>query len=162
MTEKTIRIKMKGGKTRLQRVKVLASGKYRFIKNLHHSRSSSARVKTVKTKSRSHKMGKGKKKGGHRSFTLPVAPIAGAVGTFATQAPSGRSLISDISSGNYSGLLYDAKEIFTGVDNTGRIRADWLLKTYAPLAVGLGVHIVASKLGLNRLLGRAKVPVLRV
>ncbi len=107
-------------------------------------------------------MGKGKKKGGHRGFTLPVAPIAGAIGAFATQAPSGRSLVSDLSSGNYSGFLYDAKELFTGVDANGKFRADWLMKTYAPLAIGLAVHIAASKLGLNRLLGRAKVPVLRV
>lgn len=33
-TYKNIRIKMKGGKSRLQRVKVLASGKYKFVKNL--------------------------------------------------------------------------------------------------------------------------------
>lgn len=33
-TYKNIRIKMKGGKTRLQRVQVLASGKYKFVKNL--------------------------------------------------------------------------------------------------------------------------------
>ena len=32
-TIKTIKIKKKGGGTRLQKVKVLASGKYRFIKN---------------------------------------------------------------------------------------------------------------------------------
>jgi len=31
---KNIRVKMKGGKSRLQRVKVLASGKYKFVKNL--------------------------------------------------------------------------------------------------------------------------------
>ena len=33
-TFKNIRIKMKGGKSRMQRVKVLASGKYKFVKNL--------------------------------------------------------------------------------------------------------------------------------
>jgi len=33
MVEKTIRIKKRGGGTRLQRVKVLASGKFKFIKN---------------------------------------------------------------------------------------------------------------------------------
>jgi len=33
-TYKNIRISMKNGKTRLQRVRVLASGKYKFVKNL--------------------------------------------------------------------------------------------------------------------------------
>lgn len=33
-TFKNIRVKMKGGKSRTQRVKVLASGKYKFVKNL--------------------------------------------------------------------------------------------------------------------------------
>ncbi|GAI88910.1 unnamed protein product [marine sediment metagenome] len=40
VTTKNIRIKMKNGKTRLQRVQVLASGKYKFIKNLKKSGSS--------------------------------------------------------------------------------------------------------------------------
>lgn len=34
VTYKNIRIRMKNGKTRLQRVQVLASGKYKFVKNL--------------------------------------------------------------------------------------------------------------------------------
>jgi len=34
MSFKNIRIKMKGGKSRTQRVKVLASGKYKFVKNI--------------------------------------------------------------------------------------------------------------------------------
>ena len=38
---KNIRIKMKNGKTRLQRVQVLASGKYKFVKNIGKSRAKS-------------------------------------------------------------------------------------------------------------------------
>jgi len=45
-TFKNIRIKMKNGKTRLQRVQVLASGKYKFVKNL-------VKGKTTTTKKRS-------------------------------------------------------------------------------------------------------------
>lgn len=48
-TFKNIKIKMKGGKTRLQRVKVLASGKYKFVKNLKRKVT---RRKTRKTKKR--------------------------------------------------------------------------------------------------------------
>ena len=46
-TYKNIRIKMKGGKTRLQRVQVLASGKYKFVKNL--TRKASKKKKSSKS-----------------------------------------------------------------------------------------------------------------
>jgi len=53
-TFKNIRIKMKNGKTRLQRVQVLASGKFKFVKNL----TSKARktVRTVRSRSASKKV----------------------------------------------------------------------------------------------------------
>ena len=50
-TFKNIRIKMKDGKTRLQRVKVLKSGKFKFVKNLTRKRRSTS-AKTTKTKKR--------------------------------------------------------------------------------------------------------------
>lgn len=54
---------MKNGKTRLQRVQVLASGKYKFVKNL--KKAGSKAVKTVRSRSRSSKVSKtGKKNGG--------------------------------------------------------------------------------------------------
>ena len=46
---KNIRIKMKNGKSRLQRVQVLASGKYKFVKN---KKSSASKSKSKKSKSR--------------------------------------------------------------------------------------------------------------
>ena len=39
---------------------------------------------------------------------------------------------------------------------------DNLMRGLLPLAIGLGLHFVASKLGVNRALGRARVPVLRL
>lgn len=42
---KNIRIKMRGGKSRLQRVKVLASGKFKFVKNLRKHKASNPRVR---------------------------------------------------------------------------------------------------------------------
>ena len=53
MVEKNIRIKMKGGGTRLQRVKVLASGKFKFIKNLGRKSTHSKKSATKHTKTRS-------------------------------------------------------------------------------------------------------------
>ena len=53
-TYKNIRIKMKGGKTRLQRVQVLASGKYKFVKNLAKGKGKS-KGKTGKSRSSSQR-----------------------------------------------------------------------------------------------------------
>jgi len=50
-TYKNIRIKKRGGGTRLQRVQVLASGKYKFVKNLVKGKG-----KTAKTRSASKKV----------------------------------------------------------------------------------------------------------
>lgn len=49
-TFKNIRIKMKNGKSRLQRVQVLASGKYKFVKNI--GKRARATVSKVKGKKR--------------------------------------------------------------------------------------------------------------
>ena len=58
-TYKNIRIKMKNGKTRLQRVQVLASGKYKFVKNLtSKAKTVKARSKARTSSSRGKSMGK--------------------------------------------------------------------------------------------------------
>ena len=49
-TYKNIRIKMKGGKTRLQRVQVLASGKYKFVKNLVKGKTTTAKRRSTSKK----------------------------------------------------------------------------------------------------------------
>jgi len=49
-TYKNIRIKMKNGKTRLQRVQVLASGKYKFVKNLATAVKSKAKSRSTSKK----------------------------------------------------------------------------------------------------------------
>lgn len=55
---KDIRVKKAGGGTRLQRVQVLASGKYKFVKNTHHEKKASKHVakksKAITRRRRSH------------------------------------------------------------------------------------------------------------
>jgi len=46
-TFKNIRIKMKNGKTRLQRVQVLASGKYKFVKNLASGKKTTTKKRSA-------------------------------------------------------------------------------------------------------------------
>ncbi|MCK5611800.1 hypothetical protein KAR91_58565, partial [Candidatus Pacearchaeota archaeon] len=71
VTYKNIQIKKKGGGLRTQRVMVLASGKYKFVKNLTKSKSSSSKGKTTKTKTkkRVYKMTKKKRRRGGKSIT---------------------------------------------------------------------------------------------
>ncbi len=66
---KNIRIKMKGGKSRMQRVKVLASGKYQFVKNITKSLSRrKPRRKNNPKKRNVRRMGKRKRRGGGKSL----------------------------------------------------------------------------------------------
>jgi len=74
-TFKNIRITMKNGKTRLQRVQVLASGKYKFVKNL---------VKGKKTTSTSRSVSKkGKSMGKNNTKMFRILGTKGALEDFA-------------------------------------------------------------------------------
>jgi len=57
VTYKNIRVKMKGGKSRLQRVKVLANGQYRFVKNTGGAKGSKRKT-SPKTTRRTKTMAK--------------------------------------------------------------------------------------------------------
>jgi len=72
---KNIRIKKKGGGTRTQRVRVLASGKYRFVKN--PSRSSKIRGKVKKIYRRGRKIARRRKRRRSNTFKIPLAPTLG-------------------------------------------------------------------------------------
>ena len=59
-TFKNIRIKKRGGGTRLQRVQVLKSGKYKFVKNLVKGKSAKSGRKANPTKRKTNVNNKGK------------------------------------------------------------------------------------------------------
>lgn len=91
MTYKNIRIKKKGGGTRMQRVRVLASGKYRFVKNLGRKirRKSKSRPKTRRAKTSRRKTSKGSNRMGKTNIAQQVkkwTKIAALVGPAAYQA----------------------------------------------------------------------------
>lgn len=148
MSYKNIRIAKRGGGTRLQRVRVLASGKYRFVKNLTKSKSSK--------KSKSKSKNKMANKKGSRVIHIPLALTGGLVGSLSTKAPSGNTIIGRIMKGDIEGAAYDAKEIYTGVDANGQFQIEFLKKGWLPIIIGAVLHIAASKLGINRALYRAQ------
>lgn len=80
-TYKNIRIPMKNGKSRLQRVQVLASGKYKFVKNVGTKAKKAGKkaVKTVRSRSRASKV----KKMGNNGKMFRTLSAKGALEDFA-------------------------------------------------------------------------------
>lgn len=151
-TFKNIRIKKRGGGTRLQRVKVLASGKYQFVKNLTSKASKGAKTTRNKGKSVSKRMA--------RQITIPVALLAGA--SAGMIGPAIEIKNGDLSHGvrhlleNYSGVYVndDGSVSFTDKWKHGLV----------PLIIGGIVHkyVGGRPLNVNAALGRAGVPFIRI
>ena len=76
-TFKNIRIKMKNGKTRLQRVQILASGKYKFVKNI---KSASSKTSRARKPSKSLKRRSGKSRNVRKTGKGKMFRNIGAVG----------------------------------------------------------------------------------
>ena len=157
---KNIRLKMKGGKTRMQRVQVLASGKYKFVKNTGSSPGSRSRKLTRTVKKTTRRIGKlARRRGrrGSRKFTLPLAPIAGLLA-----APAVGATIKAAMAGDVDGVLYEAKKFvgFTG----DQFDAFALGSNVLPIVSGLLIHkfVGGAPLNLNRMLASAGVPFIRI
>ena len=154
---KNIRLKMKGGKTRTQRVQVLASGKYRFVKNIG-SRSSKVTRTVKKTTRRRFSLARRRRgRRGSRKFTLPLAPIAGLIA-----APAVRAGINAAIAGDVNGVMYEAAK-FVGITGD-RFDAFALASNVTPLLIGCLVHkfVGGAPLNLNRMLASAGVPIIRI
>ena len=147
-TYKNIRIKMKGGKSRMQRVMVFASGKYKFVKNITKSR-----VKKTKTSKKSG----GNRKMGKRKFTIPIAPIAGILAAPAVQAGVKAAL-----DGDWDGIMYEAGK-FIGFKD-GQFDAFALGSNVGPIILGILIHkfVGGPPLNVNRMLASANVPIIRI
>lgn len=153
---------MKGGKSRSQRVKVLASGKYKFVKNLtkrapkaRKSRSSNPRPKKARKVTR--KMAK-KRRRSRGGMTIPLAPVIGLV---AGLGPT----IKEAMAGNIDAAIHEAAWAYTGYDTyDATFNPQRLTYGLVPLVVGLLVHkfVGGAPLNFNRMLARAKVPFIRI
>lgn len=104
MSFKNIRIKKRGGGTRLQRVRVLKSGKFRFVKNLKKTVKRATTRKTKTTKRRKSNPKRGNRKMGRRGFNVNKIFSVAKVGAFilpaaifGTQAASNQDKLNDIS-----------------------------------------------------------------
>lgn len=96
---------------------------------------------------------------GHRraKMTVPLAVIGGLV-------PMGVDVIQAYRVGGAEAALGHVSMCTTGYDpSDGKMKLGFAMqKLYGPLLAGFLVHKLASGLGVNRALGKAGVPLLRV
>ena len=99
-------------------------------------------------------MAKKKKHHKKRGFTIPIAVVAGAgVGL--------GHIINAIQEGGFAFAMQKLAVIYLGYSPVdGKFNLSWMRSGTWPLAAGIGAHIIASKLGVNRALARV-IPVLR-
>jgi len=87
-------------------------------------------------------------------FTLPLAVVAGFV-------PVGVGLWQR--RGSSQAMADYLQQGFTGITpGTGTFNLANLRYGLGPIAAGFGVHMVASKLGINRAIARAGIPFIRI
>lgn len=101
-------------------------------------------------------------RGSHHSrrqqFTIPLAVVAG----FAS--PVGRT-IGEFQSGGPKGAVKELSRIMIGIDPfASPVTWQPYLMSYGalPVAIGLMVHKAANMLGLNRMLARSGIPLIRI
>ena len=105
----------------------------------------------------SFKAGLRTKKASHHSkpkMTIPLAIVAGLVPAVVgvwNRRSSGQA-VSDYLQQSFTGITPG-----TGAFNLANLRGGLM-----PIIAGFGVHMVASKLGVNRAIARARIPFIRI
>lgn len=89
-------------------------------------------------------------------MTIPIAPIAGILG-----APGVGYAINAIIAGNVTEALNNVKSL-VGVGSNGQFDMQLLKINMSPVIAGALVHWGASKIGINRTLAAAKIPLIRI
>jgi len=98
-----------------------------------------------------------KRRHGKRKFTLPIAAAGGV-------AAGVVSAVAEVD-GNIMTPIFAQKVIarYTGVNMTnGSFNAEYLKLGLLPAVAGCLIHWGASKFGINRMIARAGVPILRI
>lgn len=97
-----------------------------------------------------------KKRRRKNSTTLPLAVVAGLVAGLYTPA-------TYLMSGDIKNTMRFTSRNYTGYDPMeGRFYAGDIKKGLVPLMVGGVIHKVAGKIGINRVIGKAGVPFIRI
>ena len=146
----------------MQKVKVLPSGRYQFVKNTSsNSKKSTKKVKKSQSKRRRSILPRRKKRRSARKFTLPIAPIAGLAAGLIGPAQYAMA-------GNYTFAVDQLAYNYTGIagiaEGTPHFNPEGLTRGLLPLVIGGLVHkfVGGAPLNLNRMLASAGVPVIRI
>ena len=153
---KNIRVKKRGGGTRLQRVKVLASGKYKFVKNPKTRRTT--RKTSEKPRKRSVRRTARRKRRRKRGMTIPLAVVGGLAAGLAEPAQK-------LLEGDFEYALALLSRNYTGFrPGTGTWEPAYLRNGMLPLVAGLLVHkfVGGSPLNLNKTLAASGIPFIRI
>lgn len=90
-----------------------------------------------------------------KQFTIPIAVVGGF-------APLALGAFGRVNEGPARVMNY-VTQAMTGYDtDTGKFWYPNMWKGMFPILLGLGVHMIASKMGINRALSRSGIPFLRV
>jgi len=88
--------------------------------------------------------------------TLPLAVVAGFL-------PAGRIIYRESLAGGIEGGVAATSRIFLGYDSTNSV---WDFRQlqfgFGPVIMGFGIHKLAQMMGVNRALGAARIPFLRI
>lgn len=89
-------------------------------------------------------------------FKIPIAIVAGFL-------PGVTRTLTITQQSGFQAGSYEAARIYTGYDpSSGGWRASYLWFGLAPMVIGFLVHKIAGGIGLNRALGRAGIPLVRI
>jgi hypothetical protein len=146
-TYKNIRIPKRGGGTRTQRVQVLKSGKYRFVKNLKSGvRKVASRIRK-KTKRRKTRTMARRKRRSRRSF-LGSSTIFKFIRLGALIAPA--IYRYNLAGGGAHGVRR-AFESFAGIDHNGKFNTGILAASWLPfIMTNLVTHGIGKLNGIIR------------
>ena len=104
-----------------------------------------------------------KKNNKKRGFTFPQAAWAGMTAPYVMPVPPfGKSIGRMLVDGEIENAVKAWYHTFTGINEMGVFSFQNLVENYKPIAAGLGVHILASKAGVNRAIAQSGIPVLRI
>lgn len=148
-------IRMRGGGTRRQKVQILKSGKWKFLKN--PKKSSSTKKKPSKLKKyvrRAKRKVAKKKRRRNNKRKIPLFAAAGFAAPFfmGSEWSGGNSVVGRLLEGNLEDAGKIAMAHFTGIDPyTHKFNFGMLWnQTITPIFIGSFMSMLASKLGFNR------------
>lgn len=140
-TYKNIRIKKRGGGTRLQRVQVLKNGKYKFVKNTSRKMTKKASPKPKKQKRGGSK--KGSNPGKVNTVTKRKMTQSDYMMGLATGGPAIQKVLQYAESGDMERITNDIPLIYGGYNIRDRkLDPEWLVNGWG----GVGNEIARRKM----------------